>query len=48
VKEECETEFSQNGDPLLSIGIVTDITKQMEYLNKLEESEYSLSSIINS
>ena len=47
VKEECETEFDKNGNPLVSIGIVTDITKEVDYLHKLEESENTLSSIIN-
>ncbi len=36
VKEECETEFDKNGNPLVSIGIVTDVTKEIEYLNKIE------------
>lgn len=48
VKEECETEFDKNGNPLISIGIVTDITKEIEYLHKIEKSENTLSSVINS
>ncbi len=48
VKEECQTEFDKNGHPLISIGIVTDITKEVEYLHKIEESEETLNSIINS
>lgn len=48
VKEECETEFDKNANPLISIGIVTDITKEVEYLHKIEESENILSSVINS
>jgi len=48
VKEECETEFDKSGKPLLSIGIITDITTEVEHLHAVEESESSLSSIINS
>ena len=40
VKEECETEFDKNGNPLISIGIVTDISKEMEYLQKIELQSY--------
>lgn len=41
VKEECETEFDKNDNPLLSIGTVADITKEMEYLNKIELQTYT-------
>ncbi|MFA6187687.1 MAG: diguanylate cyclase [Sulfuricurvum sp.] len=47
VKEECETDFDADGNPLISIGIVTDITKDVEHLDKIKKSEFTLNSIIN-
>ncbi len=47
VKEECETEFDTDGIPLVSIGTVTDITKEVEYLHQIQKSEFTLNSIIN-
>lgn len=39
VKEECETDFDNNGNPLLSSGTVHDITKDIEHENKIKEQE---------
>lgn len=47
VKEECETDFDKDGNPLISVGIVTDITKEVEFLHQIQKSEYTLNSIIN-
>lgn len=39
VRESCETIYSQEGKPLCSIGIVQDITEQVEQKKALRESE---------
>ena len=39
VRESCETIFSEEGKPLFSIGIVQDITEQVEQKKALRESE---------
>lgn len=48
VKEECQTDFDKNGNPLVSIGIVTDTTKEVQYLHAIEKSENILNTVINS
>ncbi|MFT7003445.1 MAG: diguanylate cyclase (GGDEF)-like protein/PAS domain S-box-containing protein [Sulfurimonas sp.] len=40
VTERCETEFDKNGKPLVSVGIVTDITKEKLYLQQITELSY--------
>lgn len=39
VRESCETQFSEEGNPLRSIGIVQDLTEQIEHEKALRESE---------
>lgn len=39
VREECKTEFDNDGNPLLSAGTVQDITKDIEHENKIKEQE---------
>lgn len=48
VKEECQTDFDKNGNPLVSIGIVTDTTKEVEYLHAIEKSENMLNTVLDS
>jgi len=43
VKEECETTFDKEGNPLISIGTVQDITKQKLMENKLKEQKETMS-----
>ncbi|WP_373073222.1 diguanylate cyclase [Sulfurimonas sp.] len=48
VIEKCKTDFDSNGQPLVSVGIVIDVTKEENYIHQVEKSESTLSSIINS
>lgn len=48
IVEKCTTEFDTNGDPLMSVGVVIDVTKEEKYLQRVQKSESTLSSIINS
>jgi len=43
VKEECETSFDEEGNPLVFIGTIQDITKQKLLENMLQEQKVSLS-----
>ncbi|OHD86130.1 MAG: hypothetical protein A3I60_00560 [Sulfuricurvum sp. RIFCSPLOWO2_02_FULL_43_45] len=42
VSEQCETKFDSDGQPLYSLGTVQDITQQMHYQIRLENSENTL------
>ncbi|MDD2267357.1 sensor domain-containing diguanylate cyclase [Sulfuricurvum sp.] len=42
VNEQCETKFDPNGIPICSLGTVQDITQQMQYQIRLENSENTL------
>ncbi|MDD5117631.1 MAG: PAS domain S-box protein [Sulfuricurvum sp.] len=42
VNEQCETKFDPNGKPICSLGTVQDITQQMQYQIRLENSENTL------
>ncbi|HZF70342.1 diguanylate cyclase domain-containing protein [Sulfuricurvum sp.] len=42
VNEQCETKFDPNGIPICSLGTVQDITQQMQYQMRLENSENTL------
>ena len=42
VNEQCETKFDSDGQPLYSLGTVQDITQQMQYQIRLENSENAL------
>ncbi|MEA3370666.1 MAG: EAL domain-containing protein, partial [Campylobacterota bacterium] len=42
VREQCETEFDAEGNPLVSVGTVQDITEQRKIENKLEEQKDAL------
>jgi len=42
VNEQCETKFDDNGIAICSLGTVQDISKQMQYQIRLEQSESTL------
>lgn len=42
VREQCDTQFDENGDPLCSFGTVQDITEAIQYQMRLEKSENTL------
>lgn len=46
IRERCETSFSEEGEPLLSIGTASDITLQTEALERLEQGERKLRSLV--
>ncbi len=48
VKEECTTEYDENGKALVSFGVVSDISNDVYYEQKLKNSEKLLSNILNS
>jgi len=47
VQECCETEFDQDGEPLISLGTVQDITERKASSRKMEESEKTYRGIFN-
>lgn len=42
VNEQCETKFDQNGKPICSLGTVQDISEQIQYQIRLENSKNTL------
>lgn len=48
IKEECETKFDTNGNPIISIGTVQDITLLESKKNELNQEKILLKTIINS